>query len=696
MTKEEITTLFNISELEYSNLIKEYDTEQVIELLDKFEVYYVKWSVSRGSKAKNDSEFINIGQDLFLVDESDGQIHDYDYFNKLFNRHLFRVASIGYRLASDGLLTHEEMPDTIISSQIEEEEADDADDKEISRKKRAQKKKQKAEKPYLDKMNKIYDVLYHWKKLFLSLYSIKTKILSNNFTSQNTLGLDRFNPMEPEENTPYQNLTMFLLGKLLENDLRRQGDQCMERVYTDNGMDTHAWKPKMEIKKFIYSQARMLENYEQWKNLSSVPSNASNVQKYLENVDDPIHFPDIIKDRKLFSFKNGIYETDIIDKNTHTHSDRWYPHILKSDVEPGVFVSADIPSDRSACKYFDHDFPVKEVHKDPEDWYAIETPHLQSIFDYQKFPEDVCRWFYVFLGRLLYDVNDLDGWQIMPFLKGKAKTGKSTILTGVCKLFYHQLDVGVLSNNCEKQFGLSSLEDKLMFIAPEIKENIGLEQTEFQSIISGEDTNVARKYKTAKGIVWKTPGIIAGNSPPGYKDNQGSISRRLVIFEFGRKVQKGDMRLSHKLKDEIPLIILKCNRAYLMASNKHGSSDIWSVLPEYFNETQRMMNEQINSLINFLNSDQVKYKEDFYCSKKKFSRSFKDFCKENSLSFSRFTKDFYTGPFEDRGLKVKNTKKMDRDENKMRRLDWVLGVCISDEVDDSEFGASQSEIDNLY
>ena len=84
MTKEEITQLFSISELEYSNIIKEYTSEQVTDLLDKFEVYYVKSSVSRGSKAKDDSDLIKVGQDLFLIDESDGQKKDYEYFNKLF------------------------------------------------------------------------------------------------------------------------------------------------------------------------------------------------------------------------------------------------------------------------------------------------------------------------------------------------------------------------------------------------------------------------------------------------------------------------------------------------------------------------------------------------------------------------------------------------------------------------------------
>ena len=45
----------------------------------------------------------------------------------------------------------------------------------------------------------------------------------------------------------------------------------------------------------------------------------------------------------------------------------------------------------------------------------------------------------------------------------------------------------MLSNNIERGFGLSGLVDKFMFIGPEIKADLKLEQAEFQSIITGED-----------------------------------------------------------------------------------------------------------------------------------------------------------------------------------------------------------------
>ena len=79
---------------------------------------------------------------------------------------------------------------------------------------------------------------------------------------------------------------------------------------------------------------------------------------------------------------------------------------------------------------------------------------------------------------------------MIPYLKGAASSGKSTLLTRVCRSLYEPADVGVLSNNVERKFGLSALYDKLIFIGPEIKSDIALEQAEFQSMVSGETVQV--------------------------------------------------------------------------------------------------------------------------------------------------------------------------------------------------------------
>ena len=57
-----------------------------------------------------------------------------------------------------------------------------------------------------------------------------------------------------------------------------------------------------------------------------------------------------------------------------------------------------------------------------------------------------------------------------------SRAGKSTIVLKVAKQFYEDIDCGTLSNNIESKFGLSQFHDKLLFVAPEIKSDLKIEQ----------------------------------------------------------------------------------------------------------------------------------------------------------------------------------------------------------------------------
>lgn len=595
------------------------------------------------------SSILKNGLGLFSID--DNQELQFEAFQQNYYRALHKVVVLHHKFADEGLL---------IENGSEENTKN------------------------LIKFNKLFEIFYYWEQAIRSLWRVKKASHPLYDSSLNTdIGLFRFKPIDPEINNCYQNLILYLLSALAERGWRRQVDQCMERIYTKDGFDTHAWQPVMDIQTFVYSRTQKDVNYQQWFNLTSNPSNSKNAIKYLTDVKD-LHFIDIVKDRKLFSFPNGIYETGILEGDKYI--DRWYPH--KKEKTPGEFISADLCPKRSACKYFNENF---EFYDHSTDWYDIPTPNFQNILDYQNFPEDVCRWMYILIcGRILYEVGDLDEWQVMPFLKGRAKSGKSTILTRVCKEFFHSLDVGVLSNNVEKKFGLSAIKDKLLFIAPEIKGNIGLEQCDFQTIISGEDTSVAEKFKTASSVKWTVPGLMAGNEAPGYSDNQGSVSRRLIVFSFDKKVKKGDTQLGKKLLKELPLLILKGNRAYLEAINKYGKNDIWDTLPKYFKDTQKDMAEQTNSLVNFLQSDKLRFGEDLHCRQKVFVQTYNEHIRENNLQKCTWKRDFYEGVFEEHGIEIlKKQSMVDKQANRKFNCIWLKGVDLiyneENQDDDDDF-----------
>ena len=283
------------------------------------------------------------------------------------------------------------------------------------------------------------------------------------------------------------------------------------------------------------------------------------------------------------------------------------------------------------------------------------------------------------MGRCLYDLGELDDWQVIGYLLGLAGTGKSTLLVKVIKLFYEACDVGTISNNMEKKFGLGAISDKKLNIGPEIKANFSMEQSEFQSIISGEDVQIAVKNQTATSKVWNIPAFLAGNEVPQFSDNAGSISRRLLVFMFTKRVTKGDTQLGRKLERELGHILHACNRAYLEAVNTHGSSDVWNVIPQEFKDSRDEMAETTNQLMNFLKSERVILGPDLYTRERTFVESFNDHCKEANLGKARWTPQYCMGPFETFGLKIKkNARKRYPNIPGARKYlgNFIMGVDI--------------------
>jgi hypothetical protein len=449
-----------------------------------------------------------------------------------------------------------------------------------------------------------------------------------------------------EDRSEFQNLLIDLLDVLDEKKYHRYNGQCCEQIKTAKGYSTRAWKPIMKINEFVYHTCQRDYNPTLWKYLTSRGNNARECTKYLSDCRE-MSFPDVEKNRHIWSFNNGIFHGKVEENGKITC--KFYPY------ESRELLMLESKNVLVSSNYFDKDFVDCS---DIENWWDIPTPHFQSIMDYQKFEGEVSNWMYVMGGKLCYDVGDIDSWQIIPFLKGIARSGKSTIITKVFKRFYESEDVRTLSNNIEKKFGLSSIYDGFMFIAPEVKGDLCLEQAEFQSLVSGEDVSIARKYENAKSVEWKTPGILGGNEIPNWKDNSGSVLRRLLPWNFGKQVMEADPHLEKKLDVELPLILLKCVRAYLDYAQKYSNQDIWNVVPKYFKNIQTQVAMVTNSLQNFLACEKVKYGEELFCPQKLFVQLFNQHCQENNLGRFKFNPDFYAGPFSSRSIEVRSEAKI--------------------------------------
>jgi hypothetical protein len=481
--------------------------------------------------------------------------------------------------------------------------------------------------------------------------------------------------MQPniETNSPFQNLLLYLLDNIYLTGLQRYNENLYEKIYY-NGYFTHAWKEKVSIRKFIYEKTEFCQDYRQWHNLTSNASNIKNATEFLENCKDP-RISDLKQDRHVFAFRNGIYNCKEKVPGTDLYQDHFYEY--GSDITKSLNINV------VACKFFNCEF---NNFDEIDDWYDIPTPNFQNILHYQDFSESVCRWIYVFIGRLLFNLNELDSWQVALFLEGVAGSGKSTI-TKIVKKFYESCDVGVLSNNIEKTFGLSSLRDKLLFLAPEIKGDLRLEQSEFQLLIEGGDMQLPVKHRESHYIEWNIPGLFAGNEPPNYTDNSGSISRRLVVAKFHKKVCNKDPDLDFKLNKELPFIIKKAACAYLSAVNKFKGQDFWSSIPEYFRDTQRDMAQNTHALEHFLSSGKLTLGEGMYCREKNFVQAFNDHCKECHLERHKFTTDYYLGVFGNYNIVVKKGVKMrypNIPNSPSYQGTFIFGVDLIDEMGENE------------
>lgn len=487
----------------------------------------------------------------------------------------------------------------------------------------------------LEEYNGAYEMIYYYTRRRLRLENpYEVAPIDTNIARMTTMY------MFDEARTSYQDLLLYLLDKIFTMRMKRYKGNCCKQILTPEGFKTRAYEPVMQIQEFVYSVTQKEDKFDMWCKLTGKSGSVKDAVKHLGDCVD-LQFPELKKNRQVWSFRNGLFCAKI-----PTEDGKWTCKFLPygsddyNELDPTVI----------SAKYFDKEF---RLYEDLTDWYQIPTPHMQKVIDYQGFSEEVSRWMYIFIGRLLYDVGEMDCWQVIPFFKGIAGSGKSTLICKVVKKFYDSDDVRVLSNNSEKKFGLWSIYDGFIFISPEIKGDICLEQAEFQSIVSGEDISIARKNEKAISIQWKTPGILGGNEMPGWKDNSGSIIRRLVTFQFLRKVKEADPTLDIKLDEELPAILCKCARAYLEASVKYADVDIWNVLPDYFKNIQKQISMVTNPLQHFLGSEKCMFSKDMVVPQSVFVRSFNNHCIENNLGRYKFHPDFYAGPFGNRDLEVK-------------------------------------------
>jgi hypothetical protein len=155
----------------------------------------------------------------------------------------------------------------------------------------------------------------------------------------------------------------------------------------------------------------------------------------------------------------------------------------------------------SACNYLDCEFTSAFFDENHYVKHPMEcaTPAFDTIMETQNLDGRTKFILMALIGRLFFSSNFLDKWEVVPYLKGIAGTGKST-LAAIISNFLDPQDVAIIANNCESTFGMMSLPDKYAWVAPEVKSDFTLNQAQFQSLaVKPNQTGCRRRSLHERG-----------------------------------------------------------------------------------------------------------------------------------------------------------------------------------------------------
>lgn len=359
---------------------------------------------------------------------------------------------------------------------------------------------------------------------------------------------------DTEDFSDSQHLQIYLLSCLLRAGYRRMGTECYKEIRVD-GVGTHAWEPVMGIEEFVYRHIDKDQHPGVWLMATRggrvVPDTIQHLSKCYDE-----DFKILIPNRYLFAFRNGQY--DVLDQ-------KYFP--------PTGSMALD--AEQVAVRFFDVEF-------DPDTltcarWQDIPTPLLDSVFIHQEFDSDTIDIVYAMLGRMLYPVGKYDQWQVVPFWKGVAGCGKSTVAAMVSNWFPPKF-VSTITNNMEDKFGLAAIVDTYVCLCTEVTSKFPLNRGVWQSMVTGEQIPVPRKFRDPLDQKWEVPLGMFGNELPPFDDKSGSVHRRMAIFAMRKTVDpsKADPTIQHRLQADVARLLVKCNRAYRQLCGTYGAQGFWA------------------------------------------------------------------------------------------------------------------------
>jgi hypothetical protein len=385
---------------------------------------------------------------------------------------------------------------------------------------------------------------------------------TNNFNGPVNTTIVNVNVKQSE----FASIRVKLLDRAQEQGLRKLEGFVYERV---PGCQC-AYRQKCTYGDFINGVLKGDEAY------LGNPKRYDEAIKFMENyrVDE---MPELIIDKDLISFSNGILQ-----------------------LSTGTFTEYDgMVTDKS-------DSRVARSHIDKVFDGSKDTPLLDKVLDCQ-FDKDVAKVLCAMLGRLLFAVNKLDGWQVMPYLVGVGGTGKSLVLA-VAEHMFAPGTVAYLAPKREDVFGMANACEKDLVVGRDMPAKLSgsLPQELMQAMTSGDGMEIPRKGTTSLNVTWKAPVIMASNHMPDYVNSGNNVGRRLVTMRFDSVVTDPEEGLLERILDsEMPQIIARCLGEYkdMRALVKATKGGFWKAVPPKLLEWQGLLASATNKLHSFMSME---------------------------------------------------------------------------------------------
>lgn len=435
----------------------------------------------------------------------------------------------------------------------------------------------------------------------------------------------------------HQNLLLFLEQRAQQMNLRKKHDSYYipERTL-DGKFSTRSYRHYKDIKDFIQQEPDRLQYPLQWGWLTDGSHTGKMAEHLIANKSPAV--PHLVRRRGVWSFNNGIFHA------------REYKFTKYEDLKHcAYFDSARMATTKYIQVDFHDELYSEVIDGKIENMKNLPTPGIETIFDHQGFTDEVKAWIYAFIGRLFFEVNSNDSWQVMPFFVGTAGCGKSTILNAVKNLFLTD-DVGVITNRMERDWVASSLYDKLIVLGMDVGEKLTVDRSEWQSWVSGEACVVKRKYKDALNLShWTVPMVFAGNTLMKWTDEGGSVVRRLMIIMMEKGVKKRDGNLDKKIADEVPAF-LKKTVGYYHATSQFYSTNISNVVPDFFVRNSNELRKATNALYAYIKSSHVVLGESQSVPLDVFRNLFNTWCRNENMQVQRLTKSLRCGVFNENNI----------------------------------------------